>query len=122
LDLLTGIPSDGDAIQFIIPVVGPYSALRKYKYHTKLVPGTNTRGEATKQCISCMIFNAKSSEEDISLIKKLTDNEMVACLLGDVKVMLPEELKELNLLKFKEKVNKKKIKKGRDFIKRRKRY
>jgi hypothetical protein len=64
-----------------------------------------------------MLYNAKENEEYCQLIKKITENELVSVLLSDVKVVLPEELKDLNQIKFKEKVNKKKLKKEEILLK-----
>jgi hypothetical protein len=60
-----------------------------------------------------MLHLSKENQIATQLIKKITDNEMVNVLTGDVKVNIPEDLKELNtnFNKFKEKIDKKKIKK-----------
>ncbi|KAI8815443.1 hypothetical protein BJ742DRAFT_765818 [Cladochytrium replicatum] len=48
LDLLTEAPTILDTIRNAIPVRGPWSAMQRYKYKAKLVPGQLKRGKAAK--------------------------------------------------------------------------
>ncbi len=46
LELLTGQPVADDTLMFALPFCAPYSALTKYKYKAKLIPGTQKRGKS----------------------------------------------------------------------------
>ena len=52
LDTLTGKPEAEDILHFAIPVVGPYGAVKDYKYHVKMTPGTGKKGKTAKQAQS----------------------------------------------------------------------
>lgn len=45
LDSLTAQPIPEDMLHFAIPVCAPYTALLKYKYKVKLVPGAMKKGK-----------------------------------------------------------------------------
>ena len=46
LDTLTGQPMEEDTLLFALPFCAPYSALQKFKYKAKLLPGTQKRGKS----------------------------------------------------------------------------
>lgn len=45
LDSFTAKPIPEDILHFAIPVCAPYSALQRYKYKVKLVPGNGKKGK-----------------------------------------------------------------------------
>ncbi|KAJ2774508.1 hypothetical protein IWQ56_000547 [Coemansia nantahalensis] len=112
LDMLTAAPVAGDNLSFAIPVCAPYPALAGYKYRVKLVPGTTKKGKACKMAQTVMLAAADGNRpkttaagdpavaerlelEDIlaqrekSLIRTLPEMEMIAQMLGKVKVSAP---------------------------------
>ena len=46
LSTLTGQPVDEDTLLFALPFCAPFSALQKFKYKAKLLPGTQKRGRS----------------------------------------------------------------------------
>ena len=44
INKLTGKPLAEDVLLYAIPVCGPYSAIRSFKYSVKLTPGTMKKG------------------------------------------------------------------------------
>jgi hypothetical protein len=48
LDSLTAQPVPEDILHFAIPICAPYTALQKYKYKVKLVPGSGKKGKGKK--------------------------------------------------------------------------
>ena len=86
---LTGKPLSEDVLTHVIPVCGPYATLSQYKYRVKLVPGSQKRGKASKQCLELFLKYAKSENRDCELIKLMNENEMVQVLCGDVKIAVP---------------------------------
>jgi hypothetical protein len=47
LDTLTGQPLADDILLFAVPLCAPYSALQKFKYRAKLIPGSLKKGKGT---------------------------------------------------------------------------
>ena len=45
IDKLTGKPLPEDVLLYAVPVCGPYSAIRSFKYSVKLTPGTMKKGD-----------------------------------------------------------------------------
>jgi len=43
---LTGKPLPTDILLYAIPVCGPFSAMKDYKYKVKVTPGTEKKGTA----------------------------------------------------------------------------
>lgn len=52
LDSLTGQPHPLDTLLHAVPVCAPWTALSKYKYKVKLVPGALKKGKAAKSCLN----------------------------------------------------------------------
>jgi len=113
LEKLTGIPMTSDVLLYAVPVCGPFAALKNLKYKVKLTPGTIKKGKACKNAVEVFV-NSKnysvgsgggiSTSPDVvdsaaaqieatnrerALIKGLTDPEMVAIMIGDVKLSMP---------------------------------
>ncbi|KAJ2779492.1 hypothetical protein H4R18_003973 [Coemansia javaensis] len=112
LDTLTSAPLAGDNLAFAIPVCAPYPALASYKYRVKLVPGTMKKGKACKMAQTVMLAAASENrpkstaahdpaeaerlaledalaQRERALIKAVPDVEMIAQMLGKVKVSAP---------------------------------
>eukprot|EP01035_Chromulina_nebulosa_P016824 gene16824-22308_t len=98
LEKLTGIPLADDVLLYAVPMCAPYSALQNFKYKIKLTPGTLKRGKAAKQAIE-VFTRGKEYMNDKNLIKALTDPEIVAVMIGDVKLSTPDELEVMSLVK-----------------------
>ena len=45
INKLTGKPLPEDVLLYAVPVCGPYSAIRSFKYSVKLTPGTMKKGK-----------------------------------------------------------------------------
>ncbi|KAI8590892.1 hypothetical protein BDZ88DRAFT_394202 [Geranomyces variabilis] len=115
IDTLTGIPHHTDVVLHAVAVCAPWSALTKYKYKAKLVPGSSKKGKAIKTLITAFCAApaepARKPRRDIAaimddadvleqtrrddaakrerdLIKLIPDMEMTNSLLGKVKVVL----------------------------------
>ena len=89
LEKLTGTPLSEDMLLYAVPVCGPYKALQTMKYVVKLTPGTNKKGKAAKQAVDIFMNSKDCSNHEKALIKGLTDPEMVAIMIGDVKLSVP---------------------------------
>ncbi|KAJ3176325.1 hypothetical protein HDU87_005367 [Geranomyces variabilis] len=115
IDTLTGIPHHTDVVLHAVAVCAPWSALTKYKYKAKLVPGSSKKGKAINTLIAAfcaapaeparkprrdaaaLMDNADLQEQtrrddtakrERDLIKLIPDMEMTNSLLGKVKVVL----------------------------------
>ena len=53
------------------------------------MPGTLKRGKAAKQMLDVFLHSRDCLPHEKALLKGLTDPEMVAIMLGDVKVSVP---------------------------------
>ncbi|TPX67686.1 hypothetical protein SpCBS45565_g03554 [Spizellomyces sp. 'palustris'] len=62
LDSLTGQPHPADILLHAIPVCAPWSALQRYKYKVKLLPGSLKKGKATKSALSAFVAIATDEE------------------------------------------------------------
>lgn len=89
LDKITGCPFPDDELLYAIPVCGPYSSLMRYKFRVKLTPGTAKKGKCCKQAVEVFLSGRDASVDEKYLIKGLTDPEMVAIMIGDVKLSTP---------------------------------
>ena len=62
--------------------------MKDFKYRVKLTPGVGKKGKACKQAIEMFCSNGQTSVEK-NLMKGLSDPEMVAIMIGDVKLSAP---------------------------------
>ena len=53
INKLTGKPLPEDVLLYAVPVCGPYSAIRSFKYSVKLTPGTMKKGKPPVNCRHC---------------------------------------------------------------------
>ncbi|KAJ4822904.1 hypothetical protein Tsubulata_037852 [Turnera subulata] len=86
LDYLTGNPLPSDILLYAVPVCGPYTALQSYKYRAKIIPGTAKRGKAAKTAMNLFSHMPEASAREKELMKACTDPELVAAIIGNVKV------------------------------------
>lgn len=103
VDYLTGNPINTDVLLYAVPVCGPYSALQSYKYRVKLVPGTVKKGKAAKTAMHLFSQMPEATGREKELMKACTDPELVAAIIGNVKVTAAG----LTQMKQKQKKNKK---------------
>lgn len=103
VDYLTGIPLPNDILLYAVPVCAPYTALQSYKYRVKIIPGTAKKGKAAKMAMNLFGHMPEASQREKELMKACTDPELVAAIIGNVKVSAAG----LNQLKQKQKKGKK---------------
>ncbi|XP_059280841.1 uncharacterized protein LOC132034482 [Lycium ferocissimum] len=86
VDYLTGNPLPNDILLYAVPVCGPYNAVQSYKYRVKLVPGTVKRGKAAKTAMNLFSHMPEATSREKELMKACTDPELVAAIIGNVKI------------------------------------
>ncbi|XP_058196212.1 uncharacterized protein LOC131312467 isoform X1 [Rhododendron vialii] len=86
VDYLTGNPLPTDILLYAVPVCGPYSALQSYKYRVKIIPGTAKRGKAAKTAMNLFSHIPEALNREKELMKACTDPELVAAIVGNVKI------------------------------------
>lgn len=86
VDYLTGNPLPNDILLYAVPVCGPYNAVQSYKYRVKLVPGTVKRGKAAKTAMNLFSHMPEAMSREKELMKACTDPELVAAIMGNVKI------------------------------------
>ncbi|GAB4825612.1 hypothetical protein Ancab_008486 [Ancistrocladus abbreviatus] len=86
MDYLTGNPLPNDILLYAVPVCGPYSALQTYKYRVKIVPGTAKKGKAAKTAMNLFSHLPEATNREKELMKACTDPELVAAIIGNVKI------------------------------------
>lgn len=86
VDYLTGNPMPNDVLLYAVPVCGPYSALQSYKYRVKLVPGPVKKGKAAKTAMNLFSHMPEAINREKELMKACTEAELVAGIIGNVKV------------------------------------
>jgi hypothetical protein len=89
LEKLTGNPTTEDTLLYAVPVCGPYTSMQNLKYRVKLTPGTAKKGKTAKHAVDVFVSSKECSPQEKALIKGLTDPEMVAIMIGDVKLSVP---------------------------------
>lgn len=95
LDSLTGQPHGSDTLLFALPMCAPFTTLAKYKHKAKLIPGSLKRGKAARSI--CSVFGAIRRDDDEAtkrereLIRLVKEEEVVAQVLGKVKIMGMED-------------------------------
>ena len=57
IDKLTGKPLAEDVLLYAVPVCGPYSAIRSFKYSVKLTPGTMKKGMINRHPADNLLHN-----------------------------------------------------------------
>ncbi|KAJ0036069.1 hypothetical protein Pint_24282 [Pistacia integerrima] len=86
VDYLTGNPLPNDILLYAVPVCGPYSAVQSYKYRVKIIPGSAKKGKAAKTAMNLFTHMPEATQREKELMKACTDPELVAAIIGNVKV------------------------------------
>jgi len=90
LDRLTGKPHADDILRHCVPVCAPYCALLSYKYKVKLTPGTQKKGRAAKMAKEALCREASQKSAGVArereLMSCMQDAEMVAAMVGEVRL------------------------------------
>ncbi|XP_022760737.1 nuclear export mediator factor Nemf [Durio zibethinus] len=86
VDYLTGNPLPSDILLYAVPVCGPYSAVQSYKYRVKIIPGNAKKGKAAKTAMNLFSHMPEASNREKELMKACTDPELVAAIIGNVKI------------------------------------
>ncbi|KAG7991114.1 hypothetical protein I3843_02G059200 [Carya illinoinensis] len=86
VDYLTGNPLPTDVLLYAVPVCGPYNALQSYKYRVKIIPGTAKKGKAAKTAMNLFSHMPEATSREKELMKACTDPELVAAIIGNVKI------------------------------------
>ncbi|CAJ1963097.1 unnamed protein product [Sphenostylis stenocarpa] len=86
VDYLTGNPLPNDILLYAVPVCGPYSALQSYKYRVKIIPGPAKKGKAAKTAVNLFSHMSEATNREKELMKACTDPELVAAIIGNVKI------------------------------------
>ncbi|PNX75486.1 nuclear export mediator factor NEMF-like protein, partial [Trifolium pratense] len=86
VDYLTGNPLPNDILLYAVPVCGPYNAVQSYKYRVKLIPGPVKRGKAAKTAMNLFSHMSDATNREKELMKACTDPELVASIIGNVKI------------------------------------
>ena len=89
VDQLTGCPVLEDTLLYAVPMCGPYSTFNNFKFKVKLTPGTQKKGKAAKQALEIFLKNRDATSVEKVHMKSLGDPEMVAIMIGDVKLSTP---------------------------------
>ncbi|KAH3903094.1 Rqc2p SCDLUD_000706 [Saccharomycodes ludwigii] len=92
-------PNDLENLESIIPVFAPWSALNKYKYKVKILPGTGKKLKSINEILSYFLkrkVDPNSTDKDVDwekeheLIKQLKDTELLPLLCVDkIKINIP---------------------------------
>ncbi|XP_062108859.1 uncharacterized protein LOC133819592 [Humulus lupulus] len=86
VDYLTGNPLPSDILLYAVPVCGPYSAVQSYKYRVKITPGNAKKGKAAKTAMNLFSHTPEATVREKELMKACTDPELVAAIVGNVKI------------------------------------
>lgn len=86
VDYLTGNPLPNDILLYAVPVCGPYNAVQSYKYRVKIIPGPVKKGKAAKTAMNLFSHMSEATSREKELMKACTDPELVAAIIGNVKI------------------------------------
>lgn len=89
VEKLTGVPTAEDVLLYAVPVCGPYASLQNFKYKVKLTPGPGKKGKICKQALELFTRARECSASEKTLMNGLTDPEMVAIMIGEVRMSMP---------------------------------
>ncbi|CDS43177.1 protein of unknown function DUF814 [Echinococcus multilocularis] len=90
LGTLTGQPVREDSLLFALPFCAPFSALQKFKYKAKLLPGVQKKGEITRLAIRHFTMDKAASELEKQLIQAIREEDVCRVLPGSAKIAFPE--------------------------------
>nr|CDS30676.1 protein of unknown function DUF814 [Hymenolepis microstoma] len=89
LETLTGLPTSEDTILYALPFCAPYTALQKYKYKAKLIPGTQKRGKITKLAIHHFTSDKDATDLEKQLIHAIKEEDLCRVMPGSAKITFP---------------------------------
>lgn len=89
VDLFTDQPSTQDKLLYALPVCAPYVSMQRFKFKVKLTPGSLKKGKAAKQAMELLPRVKEGTDLERKLIKNVADNEVLAAIVGDVKLAAP---------------------------------
>ncbi|VDL19325.1 unnamed protein product [Hymenolepis diminuta] len=89
LETLTGLPTTEDTILYALPFCAPYSALQKYKYRAKLIPGTQKRGKITRLAIHHFTSDKNTTDLEKQLIQAIKEEDICRVMPGSAKIIFP---------------------------------
>merc|ERR1712137_564950 len=89
LDELTGKPFDDDVLICGIPMCGPYSAVKDFKFKVKLTPGNSKTGRAVSTSMNVFKNTTGVTPQQKDLISAVHDTESMLQMIGNVKVSTP---------------------------------
>lgn len=87
LNSLTWQPYPTDNLLYAVVEVAPYSVVQKFKFKTKLIPGTGKKGKAAKSAIALFQKDKSATMQELSLLRVLSGDESISRNIpGKVKV------------------------------------
>ncbi|KAL5108558.1 Nuclear export mediator factor NEMF [Taenia crassiceps] len=86
LGTLTGQPMAEDSLLFALPFCAPFSALQKFKYKAKLLPGVQKKGEITRMAIRRFTMDKEASDLEKQLIQAIREEDVCRVLPGSAKI------------------------------------
>ncbi|KAL5967254.1 hypothetical protein TSMEX_005021 [Taenia solium] len=86
LETLTGQPVVEDSLLFALPFCAPFSALQKFKYKAKLLPGVQKKGEITRMAIRHFTMDKEASDLEKQLIQAIREEDVCRVLPGSAKI------------------------------------
>ncbi|KAM7535365.1 hypothetical protein Aperf_G00000100439 [Anoplocephala perfoliata] len=92
METLTGLPTPEDTLLYAVPFCAPFSALQKYKYKAKLIPGTQKRGKITKLAIHHFTSDKGATDLERQLIQAIKEEDVCRVMPGSAKIMFPADI------------------------------
>ena len=86
LDSLTGNPLPDDVLLYAIPVCGPYRAIVKYKFRSKMVPGQTKRGKAANSALEAFLRKSDCTQREKDLLRAVKSEDLARSIPGKVKL------------------------------------
>ncbi|CAM9258170.1 unnamed protein product, partial [Ectocarpus fasciculatus] len=82
-------PKPEDVVLYCVPMCGPYSCFKNFKYKMKLTPGTLKKGKIAKQAQDVFVMFKDCSAAEKSAIEGLNRSELTAAVIGEAKISMP---------------------------------
>ena len=86
---ITGTPMNEDVLLYAVPCCGPFSAIKDFKYRVKITPGALKKSKVAKMAITAFTHNSFVSDAERNLMLSLSDTEMTATLVAEIKINMP---------------------------------
>lgn len=84
LKMFISAPKPGDVISDAVPMCAPWSALARYKYKVKLMPGTTKKGKAARSAISGFLAAPIDERGEDSEKMSPREKELLGSLKGEI--------------------------------------